>query len=185
MVRTFKILLLVLLFTSCNSNKNHENHENYYLEINNKELTKQIIEYKHFIDSLCQGRSFVLTVYCCELNDSANKYVISKESSAFGFPINSYNFKCKVEDFDVLFIMVSGLVNSPDYGKTDLNFFKVKQPVILEDIKKYFPEEYKYFIKNGNFPPPDMFEPEILHLTFVRDKLVKKIYRRGSFKDVI
>ena len=52
MVKTFKILLLVLLFTSC---KNNKNHENYYLEINNKELTQQIIEYKHFIDSLCQG----------------------------------------------------------------------------------------------------------------------------------
>jgi len=55
MVKTFKILLFVLLFTSCNSNKNNKNHENYYLEINNKELTQQIIEYKHFIDSLCQG----------------------------------------------------------------------------------------------------------------------------------
>ena len=185
MVKTFKILLFVLLFTSCNSNKNNKNHENYYLEINNKELTKQIIEYKHFIDSLSQGRSFVLTVYCLEINDSVNKYVVSFISSAFGLSNHSYHFKCKVEDFDVLFIMVSGLVNSPDYGKTDLNFFKVKQPVILADIKKYFPEEYKDFIKYGNFPPPDMFEPEILHLTFVRDKLVKKIYRRGSFKDVI
>jgi len=54
----------------------------------------------------------------------------------------------------------------------------------LADIKKYFPEEYKDFIKYGNFPPPDMFEPEILHLVFVRDKLVKKAYRRGSFRDV-
>jgi len=181
MVRTFKILLLILLFTSCKSNKNNEN---YYLEINNKELIKQIIEYKHFIESLNQANSFVLKIYCLELNDSVNKYVISKESSAFGFLNNSYNFKCKVEDFDVLFIMVSGLVNSPDYGKTNLNFFKVKQSIILEDIKKYFPEDYKYFMKNGNFPPPDMFEPEILHLTFIRGKLVKKAYKRGYFRDV-
>ena len=181
MVRTFKILLLILLFTSCKSNKNNEN---YYLEINNKELIKQIIEYKHFIESLNQANSFVLKIYCLELNDSVNKYVISKESSAFGFSNNSYNFKCKVEDFDVLFIMVSGLVNSPDYGKTNLNFFKVKQSIILEDIKKYFPEDYKYFMKNGNFPPPDIFEPEILHLTFIRDKLVKKAYKRGYFRDV-
>ena len=78
----------------------------------------------HFYRNNHQGRSFVLTVYCCELNDSTNKYVISHESSAFGLYNNSYHFKCKVEDFEVLFIMVSGLVNSPDYGKTDLNFLK-------------------------------------------------------------
>ena len=126
MVRTFKILLLILLFTSCKGNKNQEN---YYLEINNKELTKQIIEYKHFIDSLSRGRSFVLTVYCFELNDSVNKYVITKVSSAFGLSDRSYHFKCKVADFEVFFIMVSGLVNSPDYGKTNLNFFKVKQSI--------------------------------------------------------
>ena len=38
-------------------------------------------------------------------------------------------------------------------------------------------------MKSGDFPPPDMFEPEILYLTFVRDKLVKKTYKRGSFRD--
>ena len=176
-----RTLTIFLLLTSCQVVK--QQPDNYIIEINNKELSKQIVEYKHFIDSLSKGRPFVINVYCSEINDSVNKYIVDKTSSGFGFYSYPYHFKCKVNDFEVFFIMVSGLVNSPDYGKTDLNFFIVKQSIILEDLKNYFPEDYKCFMKNGNFPPPDLFEPEILHLTFVREKLVKKTYKRGSYRD--
>jgi hypothetical protein len=180
MVKVFKILILCLFFVSCTK---ESKKDNCYLEINNKELSSQIKEYRHFVDSLNKGKVYVIVVYCSQINDSLNKYVITCCANAYSFTLQPYSFKCNVDNLDVFFVMVSSLVNSPDYGKTNLNFFKNNKDVLMEDVKKHFPNEYDYYLKNGDFTFKSIFEPELLYLTFKYNVLIKKTYKKGSYLD--
>jgi len=176
-VKIIRVLVLITVLTSCVKNRVEDN---CYLEINNKELIQQIKVYKNFSDSVNRGRPYILNVSCYGPNDSTEKYTISSSVDAIGLILYPYHFICKVENYEVFFTMVSGIVESPDYGKTDKNFFKIKQNFILEHIKKYFPkdyEKYENYLKTGHFPPPNLiYEPKQLHLSFINGRLVKKTY---------
>lgn len=176
MVKTIYIFALLLFSVSCTKNNNNFTYSN---EINNIVLINNIIEYKHFVDSLRNGKSTLIRVFCSSTNEQKTEFVIQPIADAYNLTAIPYQFKCRINQFDVYFTLKSCLVNSPDYGKTDLNFFKTKNEVLLLDVKKYFPLEYDSFLKYGSFTPTIIFEPELLQLIFDKNKLVYKKYKRS------
>lgn len=171
----------VILLTACSETRKQQT--DLYLEINNLELSGQIMEYKNYLDSTLSNKPYILRVSCFEINDSTSKYVISSDIQAYSFAMEPYHFKCKLNKTDVYFTMASGIVKSNDYGKTNNNFFKVSQNAIIEDVKKYFPKDYQYYLKYGQYPMNYIYDPELLYLTFIENRLVKKTYKRGLPND--
>jgi len=180
-IKLFYFLLLLLL---CSCKSKHQ-QDDIFLEINNKELEKQIVEYKNQTDSLLGDKSYFLQVYCMEVNDSTNRYVITSEISEKMLDVLPYHFVCKVDGQDVYFTMLAGIerVHWPPH-----NFFKLKQSVYEQFMKKHFPENYKTYMDNKRKKAEgievyetmfDLYEPDMYYLTFVRDKLVKKESRSG------
>lgn len=158
---------------SCTTEKKQND---VYLEINNKELEQQIIEYTEYTDSTTIIHPYVLNVYCLEINDSTNRYIIQGDIDPSIFKMIPYHFICKVGGRDVFFTMLSGIVKK-DWGKR--NFFNLKESAYVDFMKKYFPEDYKYYIENKEKKVQINYEPNLCYLTFVQDKLVKKEMRRG------
>lgn len=178
-ISNFFFILATLFIVSCSNQK--EGNETY-LEINNKVLEKEIIEYDKFIDSTV-SKPYVINVYCIEKNDSITRYVIGAIDGLDILEIIPYHFICKINNKDVYFTMYSGLV----FGDKNHNFFKLKQTEIERIMKKHFPEEYSRYLinkekeKKGEIYEIVMstFEPEMYYLTFNRDKLIKKEIRSG------
>lgn len=167
---------------SCSTGKRQDNT---YLEINNKELERQIIEYASYTDSTMNNSTYILNVYCFEVNDSTSRYVISSDIEPKSMKDIPYHFICKVGERDVFFTMLAGVVRK-DWGKR--NFFILKESAYVDFVEKYFPEKYKEYLeferkKLAGTPIPekllDFYEPEMCYLTFVYDKLVKKEMRSG------
>lgn len=173
MVKKIIFLALVVLLISCNIvNK----QSNVYLDLNNKQLEQQIINYSKYSDSLNKDRTYILRVYCSEVNDSTNRFVIESNIDIELIKMMPYHFICKVDGHEVFFTMLSGIVKK-DWGKR--NFFNLKQSSYLDLMKQYFPEEYKNYIKNEKTFPRVIYEPDLCYLTFINDKLVKKEMKRG------
>jgi len=172
--------ILATLFIVACSNKKEQNEA--YLEINNKVLEKEIIEYDKFIDSTFSD-PYVIKVSCIEKNDSITRYVIGAIDGTDILEMFPYHFICKINNKDVFFTMYSGLV----FGDKKHNFFKLKQNEIERIMKKYFPQEYsKYLINKEKKKKGEMyevimttFEPNMYYLTFNRGKLINKEIRRG------
>jgi len=174
------VLIIILIFlVSC---KNCENN-NTPIEINNPILLQQIREYKSYCDKINKGKAYIIRVYCREINDSTNKFVISNELNAIAFKMTPYHFKCKVDNFDVFFVMLSGIVENNSYTEKDKNFFRVNENVLLNDIKGYFPIAYKLYKKNNYFTFNYIHDPENLYLIFVHDKLIGKKLKRGMYNE--
>ena len=186
-MRTRKLFLILtaLILVACSKNKEKDET---YLELNNKDLEREIIKYDKFIDSIC-SESYVLQVNCIEKNDSITRYVIGAIDGTHILDMFPYHFICRVNNKDVFFTMYSGLVL---YGKTP-NFFKLKSSEIERVMKKYFPKEYATHHKDKEKYKNDetyeviesIFEPEMYYLTFNLNKLINKEIKRGMPQDFI
>lgn len=171
MWRLIYIFLFILLLTSCNQNRNVD-----YLEISNHELKSQIIDYIRHTDSSLVNEPYIINVCCMNINDSTTRYVISSDINTETLDMLPYHFVCKVNDRDIYFIMLAGIVKK-DWGKR--NFFQLKKATALEYMKKNFPEEYRMYVKKIDDGIFITYEPEMCYLTFIEDKLVKKEMRSG------
>jgi RNA binding exosome subunit len=183
--RNLFLILTTLLLVACSKNKEKDET---YLELNNKDLEREIIKYDKFIDSIC-SKSYVLQVNCIEKDDSITRYVIGAIDGTDILDMFPYHFICRINNKDVFFTMRSGLVY---FGKKQ-NFFNLKSNEIERVMKKYFPEEYSEHLKNvekekkGELTTVTMtiFEPEMYYLTFNRNKLINKEIKRGMPDDFI
>jgi hypothetical protein len=186
-MKTRKLLwvLTTLLLVACSKNKEKDET---YLELNNKDLEREIIQYDMFIDSIC-SKSYVIQVDCIEKDDSITRYVIGAIDGTHILEMFPYHFICKVNNKDVFFTMRSGLVY---FGKKQ-NFFNLKSSEIERVMKKYFPDEYAEHIKNierekkGEPTTVSLtfFEPEMYYLTFNQNKLINKEIKRGMPDDYL
>lgn len=173
MGKIMKFLVMMLIITSCTAEKKQDD---VYLKINNKELEYQIIEYTKIVESEIKNRSFVITVYCAEVNDSTSRYMINGIIDPKMVKMIPYHFICKVGEHDVFFTMLPGIVKK-DSGKR--NFFDLKESAYSDFMEKYFPKDYKYYKENKQKEFQVMYEPDMCYLTFVYDKLVKKEMKSG------
>jgi len=186
-MRTRKLFLILttLLLVACSKNKEKDET---YLELNNKDLEREIIKYDKFIDSIC-SESYVIQVNCIEKNDSITRYVIGAIDGTDILDMFPYHFICRINNKDVFFTMRSGLVS---FGKKK-NFFNLKSSEIERIMKKYFPKEYATHIKNKEKEKKgetytvieSIFEPEMYYLTFNRNKLINKEIKRGMPDDFL
>jgi hypothetical protein len=183
--RNLFLILTTLLLIACSKNKEKDET---YLELNNKDLEREIIKYDKFIDSIC-SKSYVIRVNCIEKNDSITRYVIGAIDGTHILDMFPYHFICRINNKDVFFTMRSGLVY---FGKKQ-NFFNLKSSEIERIMKKYFPEEYSEHLKNierkrkGELTTVTMtiFEPEMYYLTFNRNRLINKEIERGMPDDYL
>lgn len=165
------LFILICLFSCIEKNRTNV----YYLEIDNKELEEQIISYTKIIKSENKNNSFIIRVFCIEVNDSTTRYIINGESDPTLIKMWPYHFICKVGNENVFFTMLSGIVRR----RNEKNFFKLNKTSYLDFLKNYFPEDYKYQVKDIVKHSQLMYEPEMCYLTFMNNILVKKEMRRG------
>ncbi|MBP1664111.1 MAG: hypothetical protein H6Q19_1251 [Bacteroidetes bacterium] len=181
-MRTRKLfwIFITLFLVACAKNKEKDE---VYLELNNKELEREIIKYNNFIDSI-SDRSYVLNVYCIEKSNSITRYVIGAIDGTDILEMFPYHFICRINNNDVLFTMYSGLVNHDK----EKNFFKLKDEEMLRLMRKHFPIEYKTYLQNKEKEKKGettykhlgtIFEPEMYYLTFNKEKLIDKVIKRG------
>ena len=176
--------VLFILFTSCNSNKEHNAD---YLEINNKVLENEIIKYTHYTDSLDDNNPFIIWVCINQINDSTKRFVIMSATDASLFIDIPYHFICNIENREVFFTDIA-VLSEKCWDKK--NFFNLKQSAHLEVMKKYFPKDYEKYLfdiertKQGKEVEviTSFYDPVNCYLTFIHDKLAKKEMKRGSFK---
>lgn len=176
MIRRVFLSFTLIFLVSCNF-VGRQNDE--YLDLNNKDLEREIINYYNFCDSICKNGQFVVHVTCIDINDSITKYVIEGLVSAdvlYWFP---YHFKCKVDSHDTYFTMKAGLVLDNKRN----NLFTLKQSAIEQFMKKHFPDEYtsnykknkeKYIRSAKDDEILGVLQPRFYCLTFKNEKLIKK-----------
>nr|WP_320039407.1 hypothetical protein [uncultured Bacteroides sp.] len=165
------VLFLMLLTVSCTMN----NQSNDYLVLNNKVLEREIEGYAKFVDPQI-NEPYVISVFCSEVNDSTSRYIINFITDPEDIQMWPYHFVCKIGERDVFFTMLAGIGK---IGWKNNNFFYLKKEACDEFVKKYLPDDYKYYKKGTNKVPLVLYDTEMCYLTFVNDKLVKKELRRG------
>lgn len=173
MKNAIKIVVLLLMVSAMSCTMN--NQSNDYLELNNKVLEQEIEGYAKFVDPQID-EPYVIRVFCFEVNDTTSRYVIHFITQPEDIQMCPYHFVCKIGERDVFFTMLAGVGKT---GWKDNNFFYLKKEACDEFVKKYLPDDYKYYEKGTNKVPWVLYDTEMCYLTFVNDKLVKKELRRG------
>jgi len=176
MIRSTILSFALIFLVSCNF-VGRQNDE--YLDLNNKDLEREIVNYYNFCDSISKNDQFVVHVTCMDINDSISKYVLEGLVSAevlYWFP---YHFKCKVDSHDTYFTMKSGLVLNNKRN----NLFTLKQSAIEQFMKIHFPDEYannykknkeEYIRLAKKNEILGVLQPRFYCLTFKNGKLIKK-----------
>lgn len=181
MATKVKFFVLFILFTSCNSNKEHNA---YYLEINNQVLENEIIKYTLYTDSIVMHKPFIVCVFLSQINDSTKQFGITSIIDASSLKYTPYHFKCIIQGREVFFIAVSGL---DEKSWPYQNLFNIKQSAYLEVMQKHFPKDYKKYLddiermKRGESCTEieTFYDPVVCKLTFSNNKLVRKEMRSG------
>lgn len=144
------------------------NNDERYMEIDNSELKNELAFYADSLDSIHKGEDYVIRVYCRDINDSIKRYTISDEVDYLGWNNCPYNFKCKVKDKDILFVMWN---LNPKQLLSMFPIFKLNDKDFPKIYKKYGLKDYRN--------PWLIYEPELIHLTFLREKLIGKYKSMG------
>lgn len=168
-----KIIIIGMLFSSCTKN----NKKDYvYLEINNKQLEHEIIEFTKIAENQYKEDSVVIVVEYYHVNDSTMNFTITNE---FNYEYEAYHFVCEINGRDVYFQDVGFRRFINDRKKS---FFQLKKECVEDITKKYYPrkltEVKSYKVGNCEYViMPNFYSYQCLYLTFVRDRLVKRRYR--------
>jgi len=168
-----KIIIIGMLFSSCSKN----NKKDYvYLEINNKQLEHEIIEFTKIAKNEYKEDSVVIVVEYFHVNDSTMYFAITND---FSYEYEAYHFVCEINGRDVYFQDVGfrRFINDPKKS-----FFQLKKECVEDITKKYYPrkltEVKSYKVGNREYVKmPNFYSYQCLDLIFVRDKLVKRKYR--------
>lgn len=166
-IKSILFTVIIILLFSCKQ----QNNKNYiFLELNNKELEKQIIAYDRIIQSSFE-EPYNLVVTFCQMNDSVAKFYISFEPDMLGHAMSPFHFITQVNDKEVFF-RIQGMNNFYNDKK---NFFQIKNEFLLDIAQKYFPENYNYYLEEKEFPFMHIIiDDDIWELTFLREKLISK-----------
>jgi len=167
-----KIAMLVLIFSSC-TKKSKKDY--IYLEINNKQLEREIIEFTKIAKSPDKEDSIVIIVNYQHVNDSTMRFGIT---NCFDYESQPFHFVCEINGRDVYF-RDCDLENRINNMKKE--FFKLKKSTMDEITMKYYPSKLKdttYIVGKDTFLiVPNFYTYQECALTFIRDSLVEKRYR--------
>lgn len=180
------ISFLLLLLFSCSEKKVEDILPSIiYKELNNKDIESAVIEYQAIIEAenskfVQKGDSVYVGVYMRNINDSMKRVVLNPIIDFYSIKFNPSFFICNINKKDV-FIFPEGM--DPYYFGN--NFFGLSEKNLWLYIKRYFPNRYKQYVKDGHFSNSRTYHPELCHLTFLKDSLIDKTYQRGSTRDKV
>lgn len=166
------IAILALIFSSCTKNSKKDC---IYLEINNKQLEREIIEFTKIAKNPNKEDSIVVIVNYQHVNDSTMRFGIT---NCFSYDYEPFHFVCEINGRDVYF-KDCDLENRINNSKKE--FFKLKKSTKDEITNKYYPSKLKettYVVgKDTIIKMPNFYTYQECTLTFIRDSLVEKRYR--------
>lgn len=162
-------LIITVTLVGCAFNpkqKAEVEFENSILEINNDVLKKEIIRYVKEVDiPNIKPKYPYLTIN--DLGADTIEYHINYFVSPHLFEYDPIAFFIKVDDM-IIPVEIKGLMFKDEFH------FQLKKEVVDEFIKIYFPEDFKYYEYNNDYPPPPTTREILWILTFKNKKLIGK-----------
>lgn len=146
------------------------------MEIDNQDLKRELAFYVDSLDSIHKGEDYVIRVYCRDISNILKRYTISDEIDYYLWNNCPYNFKSKIKDKDILFVMWAP---DPKQSLSMFPIFKLDSASVAKETKKYFPKIYKKYGLIDYRNPEILYEPPLIYLTFLRNKLIGKYRSRG------
>ena len=165
-------VLFLLFLCGCHKDKFRDFDR---MVLNNKVLEREIIKYRGRPDQypFYNGIKVYTGVWCKTINDSTVRYTLFPWSYPDGLNMDPILFICRVDGEDVFFFS--------QFGESRINFrnnpFKWSDEDKERFKRKYFPELYEEGCINTGVI--GISHPELCHLTFIKDSLVSKAYKRG------
>ena len=165
-------VLFLLFLCGCHKDKFRDFDR---MVLNNKVLEREIIKYRGRPDQypFYNGIKVYTGVWCKTINDSTVRYTLFPWSYPDGLNMDPILFICRVDGEDVFFFSQFG-VSRIDFRNNPFKWSDVDKERFK---RKYFPELYE----DGriNTGVIGISHPELCHLTFIKDSLVSKAYKRG------
>ncbi len=163
MVRVLIYIVVGMLLCSC---KNHEDNSSMYkaeipfAHIKNENLVREISLY---IDSVNTPNltNKIVHVSVSQFKD-ITVYKLNYAISAFGLINTPSTFYVKTNE---------GLIAFSYAGVKEIG---LSESLAWEYLKEIFPEEYKYYQDNNDYPPPPTSREIVWILTFKEGKLIEK-----------
>ena len=165
-------LLFLLFLCGCRKDKFRDFDR---MVLNNKVLEREIIKYRGRSDQypFYEGIKVYTSVWCKTINDSTVRYTLAPLSYPDALDTRPVFFICNVGGEDVFFLSQLG-VSRIDFRN---NPFKWSDGDKERFKRKYFSEIYEEGRINTGVI--GISHPELCHLTFIKDSLVSKAYKRG------
>ena len=165
-------VLFLLFLCGCRKDKFRDFDR---MVLNNKVLEREIIKYRGRSDQypFYEGIKVYTSVWCKTINDSTVRYTLAPLSYPDALDTRPVFFICNVGGEDVFFLSQLG-VSRIDFRN---NPFKWSDGDKERFKRKYFSEIYEEGRINTGVI--GISHPELCHLTFIKDSLVSKAYKRG------
>ena len=165
-------VLFLLFLCGCHKDKFRDFDR---MVLNNKVFEREIIKYRGRSDQypFYEGIKVYTSVWCKTINDSTVRYTLAPLSYPDALDTRPVFFICNVGGEDVFFLSQLG-VSRIDFRN---NPFKWSDEDKERFKRKYFPELYEEGRINTGVI--GISHPELCHLTFIKDSLVSKAYKRG------
>ena len=141
---------------------------NNLVELDNPVLEDEIISYDKSLKSSMGQQPYMVDVFCREINDSVQRYVITSIVDVEFLDDFPFHFVCNVRGIPVLFTMMAGRDN---WNFRNKPFFKLN-------------EEKKADMMRSLFSKIITYDPTNVYLTFYDNKLVGKEVHQGLYRDV-
>lgn len=179
--KAIKLIMLLGLFSCCTSDGNKENSElECTVEIRNKDLVEAISDYQKFLytdnqKNIEQGDSVYVGIASKDINDSIFRF--------FLYPIEQLSLLEYQTPFEISKINGHYVIFSHQPVYTIVNdpnkrFINTTETTYLKYEKILFPKEYNE-LKKGKQRYLHFYEPDNCYLTFLRDSLIDKTFKRG------
>lgn len=165
--KNFFLYFMSIMFFSCIINEK-KNIEMPKYQLNNKVLVNEILSYIES-NNVAAFNQEVMSVEVSQYQDTTI-YELTSAISAYGLITTS----------STIYLDISGNTVALSYkGVKDIH---LPDSLAWQYLKEIFPEEYAYFEKNNDYPPPPTGKNVIWRLTFKGWKLVnKQIISNPSF----
>lgn len=141
----YKLFIFSLLLLSCNSGKQSTNLIDISLDtwiLENQEVKSLLSDYIHALKKYpSREKSFIVMDYRV-INDSTFSFILWESVDICSFiylaPLTIFQFENRLICLKT----------------NQLNIFRINDDFLIEFMKKNYPDQYMYYLKFGNYPPP-------------------------------
>jgi hypothetical protein len=159
------LLISISVLFSCNSGSNPNNSVDISIDIwilDNQELKSILSDYIHAVGEYSGRTNSFIQMWYRVVNDSTCSYILSESAD-----INAFIYSTP----QVIFQFKGKLICCHIFG---LDVFKINDAFLVEFMKKNYPDQYRYYLKVGDYPPPITGGGLEWELIFQNDHLINK-----------